>query len=89
MAPTLRRVARDGKAGVIPPITGAEDFSFFQQRIPGLFFFLGVVPDGVDPATVPKNHSPHFFADEKALPIGVRALTQLTLDYMAGGRVIQ
>ena len=89
MAPTLKRVARDGKADVGPPITGAEDFSFFQQKIPGLYFFLGVVPDGVDPATAPKNHSPLFFADEKALPVGVRALTQLTLDYMAGGKVVQ
>ena len=60
-----------------------EDFSFFQQRIPGLYFFLGVTPDGVDPATTAKNHSPHFFADERALPVGVRALTQLTLDYLA------
>ncbi|HEX6048523.1 MAG TPA: amidohydrolase [Gemmatimonadaceae bacterium] len=89
MAPTLARVARDGKAAIGPPITGAEDFSFFQQKVPGLYFFLGVVPDGVDPARAPKNHSPLFFADEKALPVGVRALTQLTLDYMAGGRVVQ
>ena len=86
MAPTLARVARDGKAAIMPPVTGAEDFSYFQQRIPGLYFFLGVVPDGTDPATAPKNHSPHFFADEKALPVGVRALTQLTLDYLAHPR---
>jgi len=89
MAPTLKRVARDGKAAVIPPITGAEDFSFFQQKIPGLYFFLGVTPDGVNPATAATNHSPLFFADEKALPVGVRALTQVTLDYMAGGKVVQ
>ena len=89
MVPTLRRVARDGKAAVLPPVTGAEDFSYFQQKIPGLYFFLGVTPDGTNPATAPKNHSPLFFADEKALPVGVRALTQLTLDYMAGGKVVQ
>jgi amidohydrolase len=89
MAPTLKRAARDGKAAVTVPITGAEDFSFFQQKIPGLYFFLGVVPDGTNPATAPKNHSPLFFADEKALPYGVRALTQLTLDYMAAGKVAQ
>jgi len=89
MAPTLRRTARDGKAAVVPPVTGAEDFSFFQQKIPGLYFFLGVTPDGVNPMTAAKNHSPLFFADEKALPVGVRALTQLTLDYMAGGKVVQ
>jgi amidohydrolase len=89
MAPTLRRAARDGKAAVLPPVTGAEDFSYFQQKIPGLYFFLGVVPDGTNPATAAKNHSPRFFADEKALPVGIRALTQLTLDYMAGGKVVQ
>jgi len=89
MVPTLRRAARDGKAAVLPPVTGAEDFSYFQQKIPGLYFFLGVTPDGTNPATAPKNHSPLFFADEKGLPVGVRALTQLTLDYMAGGKVVQ
>jgi len=89
MAPSLKRAARDGKVATVPPVTSAEDFSFFQQKIPGLYFFLGVTPDGVDPATAAKNHSPLFFADEKALPVGVRALTQLTLDYMAGGKVVQ
>jgi amidohydrolase len=89
MVPTLKRTARDGKAAVLAPVTGAEDFSYFQQKIPGLYFFLGVTPDGTNPATAAKNHSPLFFADEKALPVGVRALTQLTLDYMAGGRVAQ
>ena len=44
MVPTLKRTARDGKAGVLPPVTGAEDFSYFQQKIPGLYFFLGVTP---------------------------------------------
>jgi amidohydrolase len=48
-----------------------------------------VTPDGTNPATTAKNHSPLFFADEKALPVGVRALTQLTLDYMAAARVAQ
>jgi amidohydrolase len=89
MVSTLKRTARDGKAAVLPPVTGAEDFSYFQQKIPGLYFFLGVTPDGVNPATTAKNHSPLFFADEKALPVGVRALTQLTLDYMASGKVVQ
>ena len=54
-----------------------------------MFFFLGVTPDTANFTTVAANHSPLFFADEKALPVGVRALTQLTLDYMAGGKVVQ
>lgn len=82
MAPTLRRVA--GADNVrIGPLTGtAEDFSFFQQKVPGLFFFLGVTPKDKDPQTAPQNHSPLFFADESALPVGVKALANLALDYM-------
>jgi amidohydrolase len=81
MAPTLQRVAGPGKA-IVGPLTGtAEDFSYFQQKVPGLFFFLGVTPPGKE-ATAAQNHSPFFFADESALPVGVRALTSLTVDYL-------
>lgn len=81
MLPTLERVAGEGLVET-PRITGAEDFSFFQNEIPGMFFFLGVASD--DPAMVHPNHSPRFFADERALPLGVRAMTALTLDYLEG-----
>lgn len=82
MAPTLRRVA--GADNVrLSALTGtAEDFSFYQQRVPGMFFFLGVTPKGVDPRTAPQNHSPLFLPDESALPVGVRALTNLALDFL-------
>jgi amidohydrolase len=86
MGPTLQRVAGEGKTFTIAPITGAEDFSIYQQQIPGLFFFLGIVPEGQDPATAPANHSPYFFADEAALPLGVRAMTNLAVDYLTGQR---
>ena len=83
MVPTLQRVAGPGKA-IVGPLTGtAEDFSYFQQEVPGLFFFLGVTPPGQE-ATAAQNHSPLFFADESALPVGVRALTNLTVDYLQG-----
>jgi amidohydrolase len=86
MLPTLRRVA--GAENVrLGPLTGtAEDFSFFQQKVPGLFFFLGVTPLDKDPATAAMNHSPLFFADESALPIGVKVMTNLALDYLFGGK---
>ena len=82
MVPTLERVA--GKENVrVGPLTGtAEDFSFYQHKVPGMFFFLGVTPKGVDPKTAPQNHSPLFFADESALPVGVKALASLALDYL-------
>ena len=86
MLPTLSRVA--GADNVrLGPLTGtAEDFSFFQQKVPGLFFFLGVTPPDKDPATAAMNHSPLFFADEAALPIGVKVMTNLALDYLFGGK---
>ena len=80
--PTLARAAGDDAVREALPITGAEDFSAFQERIPGLFFFLGVLPEGQDPITAPRNHSPLFFADEGALPVGVRALANLAVDYL-------
>ena len=54
--------------------------------MPGLFVMLGVVPKGQDPKTVPVNHSPRFFADEGALPVGVRVLAGLAVDRMLMGR---
>jgi amidohydrolase len=82
MVPTLRRVAGEQHVSVAPLTGTAEDFSFFQQKVPGMFFFLGVTPHDQDPATAPVNHSPLFFADESALPVGVRALANLALDFL-------
>jgi amidohydrolase len=83
MLPTLRRVAGDSNVRLAPLSTPGEDSSAYQQKIPGLFFFLGIVPKGQDPATAARNHSPYFFADEAALPYGVRALTNLALDWLS------
>lgn len=85
MVPTLKRVAGDAQVRVGALTGTAEDFSYFQQDVPGLFFFLGVTPPSQDASKAPLNHSPLFFADETALPVGVRALTHLTLDYLFGG----
>jgi amidohydrolase len=83
MASTLRRVA--GEAFIeAQQTTTAEDFSYFANEVPGLFLFLGVGAD--DPKLVYPNHSPRFYADERALPVGVRALTALTLDYIGDSR---
>lgn len=79
MSPTLERVAGD-RFIEAPQTTTAEDFSYFANEVPGLFLFLGVAPD--DPTLIYPNHSPRFYADESALPVGVEALTSLTLDYM-------
>ena len=65
----------------------AEDFPAFTKDIPGLFYFLGVAPKGMDQKSQPANHSPLFFADEAALPTGVRAMTNLAVDYLKSGGI--
>ncbi|MEZ0309329.1 MAG: amidohydrolase, partial [Ramlibacter sp.] len=82
MVPTLQRVAGPGQLELIPKVTGAEDFSFFQRIIPGLFFFVGVTPKGIDPSKAYSNHSPRFFAHEDALLIGVRSLSHVACDFL-------
>ncbi len=83
-APTLNRVAPNG-AHVRQAVLGAEDFSYYAQETPGLFFWLGIVPEGADLADAPANHSPLFYADEGALPVGMRALSHLAIDYLMKG----
>jgi amidohydrolase len=82
MAPVLGAVAGKGHVTLSPLSTGAEDFSYYQQQIPGLYFFLGVTPGGSDPKKAPMCHSPRFYADESAMVIGVRALARLTVAYL-------
>jgi len=82
MAPTLMRVAGNGNWMIVPKATASEDFSFYQEKVPGLFFNLGVTPKGTDLAKTASNHSPEFYVDEPALVNGVRALSNLTVDYM-------
>jgi amidohydrolase len=83
MTPTLRRVAGEDNINANrDPLTGAEDFSLYQEQIPGLFFFLGSVPREADQSTLVPPHSPRFFVDERGLILGVRALSNLALDYL-------
>jgi amidohydrolase len=86
MVPTLRRVVGAQNVNVGPLTGTAEDFSFFQQKVPGLFFFLGVTPRDQDYTKAAMNHSPLFFADESALPIGVKVMTSLAVDYLNGAQ---
>jgi len=82
MVPTLQRVAGPDGLQLVPKVTGAEDFSFFQRIVPGLFFFIGVTSPGVEPTKAASNHSPKFFADERSFVLGVRALAHLACDYL-------
>ena len=82
MVPTLRRVAGADNVSEQPLVTASEDFSFFAQRAPGMFVFLGATRKGVDPVTAPANHSPLFDVDEGVLPLGVRTLANLAADFL-------
>ena len=80
MLSTLERLA-PGQVRELPKVTGAEDFSFFADRVPGLFVMVGVTPPE-QMATAASNHSPLFYVDEGALPTGSRALAQMAADYL-------
>jgi amidohydrolase len=67
------------------PVMGAEDFSILAQKVPGMFFFLGITPPGEDPREAPANHSPLFHIHEPALKYGVRSLAYLAIDYLNRG----
>ena len=82
MVPSLQRAAGKEKVHLINAITGAEDFSYFQKEVPGLYFFLGGKPADVKPEDAAAHHTPDFFIDESGLKLGVQAFTNLTLDYM-------
>jgi amidohydrolase len=82
MLPSLKRVAGAERVITVPKVTGSEDFSCYQQVVPGMFFFVGVTPPERDAGTAEPNHSPRFYVDETALPLGVRALAQLTCDWL-------
>ena len=85
MLPSLQAVA--GANNVIEPSLqmGAEDYSFFAREVPSMYFFVGATAKGIDPVTAPSNHSPQFTLDESALDLGLRAMLQVTLDYLHGG----
>lgn len=81
MVPSLQKAAGANNVLVIPPHTGAEDFSFFQEKVPGLFFFVGACPPGVDPSKAPSHHTPDFMIDERGMLTGLKAMLTLVLDY--------
>lgn len=81
MLPTTYRVAGQDKVFENELVTGAEDFSFFANEVPGMFVFLGITPPDQDLADAPSNHSPYFYADEDALKTGVELFINWVVDY--------
>ena len=79
LSPSLKEATNNKFAINNSPSTGAEDFSYFSQEIPGLYFWLGVNAPGVMEA--PGNHSPYFVVDDGAFDEGLKSLVYLVLDY--------
>lgn len=82
MVSSLKRAAGDDNVVEIPPDTGSEDFAFYVEKVPGMFFFVGACPPDVDPAKAASHHTPDFMMDEGSMEVGLRAMLQVTLDYM-------
>ena len=82
MVPTLERVAGVKNVSVVNPTLGAEDFSFYQEKVPGLFFWLGTRPANQTAEEAASNHSPLFYVDESGLALGVRAMSHVAVDYL-------
>jgi len=82
MVPSLQKASGASNTKVINAITGAEDFAFYQKKVPGLFFFVGGMSPDQNPATVASHHTPDFMIDEQGFITGVKAMLNLTVDYM-------
>lgn len=82
MIPTLQRLAGKDKVLITPATTIAEDFSFYQEKVPGLFFFLGGKPLNKKSSEAAPHHTPDFELDESGFGLGVKALTHLAVEYM-------
>ncbi|MFM8739865.1 MAG: M20/M25/M40 family metallo-hydrolase, partial [Cytophagales bacterium] len=81
-APFIERVTGKDNAKIIPAATGAEDFSFYAQKVPGFFFFVGGMPLNADKDKTPSHHTPDFYIDESGMLTGLRAMLGLTAEYV-------
>ena len=80
MLPTIQKIAGKDKVELTKASTGGEDFSYYQEVVPGFYFFLGGMPP--DATNVPSHHTPDFYIDESGMLLGVKVLAQMALDYL-------
>jgi len=86
MLASLQKSAGKENVQLVPAETGSEDFSFFAQKVPGLFFFIGGLPKGADPAKSGPHHTPEFIIDDTAFKLGIITFCNLVFDYGEMGR---
>ena len=82
MVTTLERAVGASNVHVMRAITGAEDFSYFQEQVPGLYFFLGGMEPTMNPANAPSHHTPDFVVQDEGMIHGVKAMVGLALDFL-------
>jgi amidohydrolase len=82
MFPSLQKAAGAENTIVINAQTGAEDFAYYQKKVPGFFFFVGAMLPNLNSATVPSHHTPDFIIDESGFLTGIKAMLNVTMDYM-------
>ena len=81
MIPSLQKAAGTGNLQTHAWTTGAEDFSYFGEKAPAFFFYLGGMPRGTDPVKAPGHHTPDFYIDDSRLDVGVKAFCNIIFDY--------
>ncbi|MFO1320328.1 MAG: amidohydrolase [Burkholderiales bacterium] len=84
--PSLKRIVGNDSVKVSQRVMVAEDFSYFQEKVPGVFFFVGVTPKDQDASKAAPNHSPRFYIDEPALLTAARSLAAVTVDFLSAGK---
>jgi amidohydrolase len=82
MLPTVQDVAGKDNVNLVNATMGAEDFAYYQEKVPGFFFFLGGAPLGIDIDKTAPHHTPDFFISEAGFTLGVKTMSMLTINYM-------
>ena len=86
MLPSLKRINGPDNVNTMNAVTGAEDFSFFQEKIPGMYFFIGGTKKGSDASKAAPHHTPDFYVDDSAMITGLKSMTTLALDYLTNNK---
>jgi amidohydrolase len=84
LMPTVVATAGEDNVHLVRPITGAEDFSFYAEKVPSLFLFLGGMDPAMKRADAPGHHTPNFRVDDRGMKLGVQIYTNIALDYLSG-----
>jgi amidohydrolase len=81
MRPTMERVVGAENVLQVDPVMGAEDFAWYAREVPGFYWRLGVVEEGTTSGAL---HTPDFRAGDGAVPVGIRVMANLVVDYLRG-----